>query len=96
VIGLPPSLDGGVNATDALVAVGVADTPVGAPGTVVVPLPVVKLDDAAEFGPVPIALVALTLHVYALSAVSPVTTMGLAPPTDARVTPPLVLEHVAM
>jgi hypothetical protein len=95
VIGLPPSLDGGVNATDALVAVGVADTPVGAPGTVVV-LPVVKAGEGLESGLAPTALVAVTVQVYVRAALSAVTVIGLAEPVPVRVVPPSLLAHVAV
>jgi len=68
VIALPP-LAGAVqvSAADALPAV--ADTPVGAPGTVAEGVTGV---DAADTGLVPTALVAVTLNVYAVPLVSPV------------------------
>jgi hypothetical protein len=36
--------------------------------------------DVVEAGPVPLALVAVTVNVYAVPLVSPVTVMGLAVP----------------
>ena len=60
-------------------------TPVGAPGIVAG----VAADDAALAAPVPTAFVAVTVKVYAVPLVNPVTTSGLllplavAPPGEA-------------
>ena len=54
----------------------VAVTAVGAPGTVAG----VTLLEAADAGPVPIALVAVTVKVYAVPFVRPVTVIGLDAP----------------
>jgi hypothetical protein len=53
-----------------------AETPVGVPGT----WAGVTVFDAAEAEPVPALLVALTVNVYAVPFVSPVTVIGLAEP----------------
>jgi hypothetical protein len=50
---------GALQVTDALALPGVATTPVGAPGTT----PGTMAAEAAEAGPVPAALVAVTLKV---------------------------------
>jgi hypothetical protein len=71
---LPPLEAGAVNETEALATPGVAVPIVGAPGTV----GVVMLFDAAEAAPVPIALVAVTVNVYAVPGVRPITVAGLA------------------
>src|SRR5262245_44551159 len=57
---------------------------VGAPGTVAG----TNAFDAADAGPVPTALVAVTLHVYVLPLVSPEITIGLEAPEPLRATPP--------
>jgi len=44
--------------------------------------------DGSDAGPVPRLLVALTLHVYVLPGVRPVTVIGLALPDLVFVTPP--------
>ena len=59
VIAEPPSLTGAVNVTVAWAFPAVADTPVGAPGTV----PGVTEFEAALAGPVPLAFVAVTVKV---------------------------------
>jgi phosphoribosylcarboxyaminoimidazole (NCAIR) mutase len=59
VIGLPPSEDGAIHMTSAEALPAVAVTPVGAPGTVAG----TTADDAAEAGPVPIELLAVTAKV---------------------------------
>jgi hypothetical protein len=61
VIALPPLLDGAVQVTVAAVLPPVAATAVGAPGAVGA-LGVTALD-AEEAGPVPLALVAVTVKV---------------------------------
>jgi len=59
VIALPPLDAGAVHVTDACALPAVADTAVGAPGTVAG----VTAAEAAEAGPVPAALAALTVNV---------------------------------
>jgi hypothetical protein len=74
VIADPPSLDGAVNDTLACASPFVAVPIVGAPGTVD---GVTELE--AELArPVPLALVAVTVKVYAVPLVRPVTVIGLA------------------
>ncbi len=67
---------------------------VGALGTVA---GMIELD-AAELGPVPIALVALTVHEYVSPFVSPLTDTGLAAPLAVTgvVAPMSLEEHVAL
>ena len=77
-----PGLAGGVNVSEADVAlVTVAVPTVGAPGTCVC----TELDGALD-GPVPAALVAATVKVYATPEVSPVMVIGEDEPV--AVTPP--------
>ena len=59
VIGLPPFEAGAVKLTVAWALPAVAETPVGAPGTVAG----VTLFEGDEAGPVPMALVAVTVNV---------------------------------
>ena len=77
VTGLPPLDDGAPKATDAWALPAVAVLTLGAPGTVAAG---VTLFEAAEAGPVPTELVAVTLKVYAVPLVRPVTVIGLAVP----------------
>ena len=76
VIGEPPLEAGGVNETAACAFPAVAVPIVGAPGTVAR----VTLLEGAEAGPVPAALVAVTVKVYAVPLVNPVTVTGDAAP----------------
>jgi hypothetical protein len=76
VIALPPFEAGGVKLTVACALPAVAVPIVGAPGTVAG----VTLLDAADAGPVPIALVAVTVKVYVVPFVKPVTVIGLDAP----------------
>jgi hypothetical protein len=69
VIGLPPLEAGAVHDTVACPAPAVAVTPVGAPGAAAG----VTALDAADAGPVPAEFVAVTVNVYAVPFVSPVT-----------------------
>jgi hypothetical protein len=71
VIALPPVLPGAVQLTSAWLVAALAVTPVGAPGGLA--CTGVTLLDCADAGPVPTALVALTVNVYAVPFVSPVT-----------------------
>jgi hypothetical protein len=79
IIALPPFEAGGVKLTVAWALPAVAVTPVGAPGTVGLGLGV-TLFEAADAGPLPIALVAFTVKVYAVPFVSPVRIIGLDAP----------------
>ena len=72
MIALPPLLAGAVKVTLAWALPPVAVPIVGAPGTVAG----VTLFDAAEAAPVPTAFVAVTVKVYAVPLVRPVTTIG--------------------
>jgi hypothetical protein len=71
VIGLPP-FDGAVHVTVAWELPGVADTAVGAPGTVGAGTGVTAAD-AADAGPLPMPFVAVTVNVYDVPSVRPVT-----------------------
>jgi hypothetical protein len=59
---LPPLLAGAVQLTVALALPADAMTPAGAPGTVTAAVGVTA-DDAADAGPAPIALLAVTVNV---------------------------------
>ena len=69
VIAAPPFDAGAVHETSASVLPPVADTPVGAPGKVAG----VTALEAVDAEPVPTLLVAVTVNVYAVPLVSPVT-----------------------
>jgi len=56
----------------------VADTPVGADGTVVIDVDAVEADD------VPLAFVAVTVNVYAVPAVNPLTVIDDAVPVPVK------------
>jgi hypothetical protein len=71
---LPPVELGAVKAMIALALPAVAVPMVGAPGTV--PVAGVTLFDAAEATLVPMALVAVTVKVYAVPFVRPLTVIG--------------------
>ena len=71
---VPPLLAGATKLTEACALPGIAVTPVGAPGTVT---GITGLD-GAEAGPVPTALVAVTVKVYAVPLVKPVITCVVA------------------
>jgi len=75
VIALPP-FDGAVQFTVADAFPAPAVTPVGAAGSVGA-AGVTEFEDAEE-GPVPMALVAVTLNVYAVPFVSPLTVAVVA------------------
>ncbi len=77
---LPPFETGGVNVTDADPFPAVAVPMVGAPGTVA---GVTELD-AAEAAPVPTPLVAVTVKVYAVPLVRPLTVIGLVVPVPVK------------
>ena len=80
---LPPFMAGAVKLTVAEVSPAVAVMPVGAPGTVielVMELDGIMLFEAAEAGPVPMSLAAVTVKVYGIPLVSPGMLIGLAGP----------------
>lgn len=83
MIAEPPLLDGAVHDTLAWPSPAVPVTAVGAPGTVAG----VTADDADDAVPVPAALVAVTVNVYAVPFVKPVTVAVVAPVVVA-VNPP--------
>jgi hypothetical protein len=83
-------LAGAIQLTVAWRLPAVAVTPVGASGG---PVGVTILD-AVEAGPVPNALVAVTVNVYEVPLVSPLTTALLAEPPAVPIIPPG--EEVAM
>jgi hypothetical protein len=83
VIGEPPSLAGGVHDTPTWVFPGTTATAVGAPGTV----RGVTAALATDTADVPAALVAVTVNVYAVPFVRPVTVADRAP-VDVAVRPP--------
>ena len=87
VIGDPPSDEGAVNATVAVVGpVAVAVPMTGAPGT---PSGVTDAD-APEAAEVPFVFVAVALNVYAVPLVSPVTSHDTDTPVTVHV-PPVAL-----
>jgi hypothetical protein len=73
---LPPFAAGAVNVTAAWAFPAVAVPILGAPGTPAG----VTLFDGADAGPVPTALAAVTVKVYGVPLVSPVTVIGLTVP----------------
>ena len=77
-----PLLEGAVKVTDACALPAVAVPIVGAPGTPAG----VTLFEALDAGPVPATLVAVTVKVYAVPLVRPVTVIGEAEPVP--VSPP--------
>ena len=85
VIADPPVFVGAVKLTVALPAPPVALMPVGVPGAVAAG---VTEEEALEVGPVPTALVAVTVKVYAVPLVKPVTVIGDDVPVTAAVPPP--------
>jgi len=83
VIGLPPS-KGAPNETDICVFPGVTVGCAGASGTRFG----LTTADATDAGPSPFAFVAVTVHVYDLPFVNPVTTSGeLGPEVDPPAPP---------
>ena len=94
----PPLLAGAVQVTTAEAFPGVADTAVGAPGAVGKDNGVTAAL-ASEAGEVPAAFVAVTVNVYEVPLVSPVTvaevpiiTVAVAPPGDAVTVYPVIAE----
>jgi len=73
VIAEPPLLAGAVKLTVALPLLTVAEILVGAPGAIGAG---VTADDTLEAVPVPRELVAVTVKVYAVPLVSPITVIG--------------------
>src|SRR5712691_6817563 len=76
MMALPPLEAGAFQASVTLEFPAVAVSPVGAPGTVAG----VTALEAADAGPVPTALVAVTVNVYLSPLDRPVTVIGLAVP----------------
>ncbi len=72
-------LAGALKLTVALALPAVAETAVGTPGAVAGATGVTA-EEAAEAAPVPTLLVAVTVKVYAVPLVSPVTVIGEEPP----------------
>lgn len=72
----PPVLTGAVNVTDALALPAVAVPIVGAPGALVG----VTEEEATDAGDVPALFVAVTVKVYAVPLLKPLTVIGLALP----------------
>ena len=85
MIGAPPFAAGGDHTTVADALPAVAETPVGADGTV--GGAGVTGADGVEGGPVPTALVAVTVNVYAVPLVNPPTTTDVAPVVVATAPP---------
>ena len=82
VIGLPPFEAGAVHETIASTSSGIADTSVGAPGG---PMGITALEEA-ELRLGPTEFVAVTVNVYAVSWVRPITVTDV--PVVVAVTPP--------
>ena len=78
MIALPPFEPGAVQLTPAEAFPAVAATLVGAPGTVALG---VTAFEAADWGPVPVALVAATLKVYVVPFVKPLIVVDVTFPT---------------
>ena len=83
VIGEPPLLTGAVHDTTATPFPAEAVTAAGAPGTVLG----VTAADAADAGEIPVALVAVTVNVYAVPLTRPVTVRLLASAAAGRRAP---------
>ena len=97
VIGLPPLLSGAVNDTfnppvTVVVELDSALAFVGAPGT----FATVTAFDAADGALGPTPLVAVTVHVYVLPALSDATATGLEACEPVRVVPKFEDVHVAV
>jgi hypothetical protein len=93
VTALPPLLDGGLNATDTDEPLPDAVPITGAPGAVG---PGTTAFDAADGGPVPTLLVAVTVQVYVLPFVNEPTVTGVAEREPVPVAPPFDDVHVAV
>ena len=76
----PPFEAGAVKATVARALPGVAVPMIGAPGSVAGAMEL----EAAEAAPLPAVFVAVTLKLYGVPLVRPVTTMGLAVPVAVK------------
>ena len=83
VIALPPSDTGAVHDTDACALPATAVTPVGEPGG---PAGVIAADGVDD-GPVLTAFLAVTMNVYAVPLVNPVTVADVAPVVVAVLPP---------
>ncbi len=88
MITLPPSEPGAVQVTVAVASPATAATPVGAPGTVAG----VTGFEGAEGVPVPTAVVALTVNVYEVPLVRPVTVATVVVPLGVTAKNPPGLE----
>jgi hypothetical protein len=86
VIAAPPFEAGAVQPTVAWPLPGLACTAVGAPGAVGAGVGVTG-DEATDAAPVPMPFVAVTVNVYAVPSVKPVTAADVAPAVFA-VKPP--------
>jgi hypothetical protein len=82
VTGDPPLLAGGPNETVACPLSAVASTLCGAPGVVAG----MTVFDGTDANPIPSRLLAITVNVYDVPFVSPLTVIGLAVPV--ALTPP--------
>jgi hypothetical protein len=91
VIGLPPLLAGGLNATDTDPKPPVAVPMTGLPGRVAG----TNVPDGVDAGPVPTPFVAVTVQVYDAPLVSGPTTIGLEGPSSTSFPPPFEEIHVA-
>jgi hypothetical protein len=87
VIAEPPVFAGAVKLTVALPLLTVALMPVGVPGAVTVSAGVTA-EEAPDAVPVPMALDAVTVKVYAVPLVSPVTVIGDDVPLAVIAVPP--------
>ena len=85
VIAEPPLLLGAVQVTTAALFLAAPDTLVGACGAVAVGVTALL---AAEDGDVPAALVAVTVNVYALPPVRPMTVAVVCAPLTRTLAPP--------
>ena len=93
VIATPPSSVGAVNAVLIRASPRVTDVMLGAVGEVGFGR---NADDAIDAALVPAAFVAVTVQVYVLALVRPVTVNGEATPLAAPVLPPLLEVQVAV
>ena len=85
MIAEPPVFVGAVKLTVALPLLPLAETLVGTPGAVIAG---VTADDALDAVPVPTELVAVTVKVYAVLLVRPVTVIGEVLPLAVTAVPP--------
>ena len=93
MIALPPLLAGGENVTSSERFRLVAPTPTGGSGTASAGTAVFE---AADCGPVPAELVAVTRQVYVRPLVRPLTMIGLPLPVAEPLAPPFDDTHDAV